>query len=193
MSKNIKLMDQVRDVLRLHHYSLHTERSYCDWIRRFVKFHGMQSREDLAGGEEKIEAFLTHLAVEGNVAPSTQNQAMNALVFLYRKVLKQTLDAAIDAVRAKTRRNVPVVLTPEEVARLLVLLEGMPQLVVKLLYGCGLRIMEATRLRVQDVDLSMKQITVRDGKGSKDRVTTFPGTMVALSCRRKLLKNQSER
>ena len=99
-------MDEVREVMRLHHYSLHTERSYSDWIRRFVKFHGMQSRDDLGNGEEKIESFLIHLAVNGNVAPSTQNQAMNAIVFLCRKVLKQPLDEQIDAVRAPSKRNV---------------------------------------------------------------------------------------
>jgi integron integrase len=173
-------MDEVREVMRLHHYSLHTERSYSDWIRRFVKFHGMQSREDLCHGEEKIESFLTHLALEGNVAPSTQNQAMNAIVFLYRKVLKQPLDEKIDAVRAPSKRNVPVVLTHEEVVRILSMIEGVPQLVVKILYGSGLRIQEAVRLRVQDVDVGMKQITVRSGKGNKDRVTPFPVSIAGL-------------
>ena len=163
--------------MRVQHYSLHTERSYVDWIKRFVHFHGMERREDLEGGEAKIEAFLTDLAVRGRVAPATQNQAMNALVFLYKQVLRSNLDQRIDAVRAERKLNVPVVLTREEVARILPLVEGVSGLVVKLLYGSGLRIMEALRLRVKDVDFAMKQITVRSGKGDKDRVTTFPGTM----------------
>jgi integron integrase len=175
-----RLLEQVRAVMRLHHYSLHTERAYVDWIRRYVRFHRMQRREDLAGGEAKIEAFLTDLAVNGRVAPATQNQAMNALVFLYKRVLQVPLDEAIAAVRADRKPNVPVVLTREEVARMLPLVEGVAHLVVKLLYGSGLRIMEALRLRVKDVDLGMKQITVRDGKGAKDRVTTFAESLKPL-------------
>ena len=115
--KGRKIMDEVRDVMRLHHYSIHTERSYRDWIQRFILFHNMKSRDDLKEGELKIEQFLTHLAVHKNVAPSTQNQAMNALVFLYKKVLKQTLDQKIDAVRAKSRKNIPVVMTREEAVK----------------------------------------------------------------------------
>ena len=147
--------------MRLHHYSIHTERSYTDWIRRYIHFHHMRSREDLANGETKIEAFCTDLAVNGKVSPSTQNQAFNALVFLYRQVLKLPLEDQINAVRAERKINLPVVLTREEVVKVLALLEGEPQLVVKLLYGSGLRIMEAARLRVKDVDLAMKQVTVR--------------------------------
>src|ERR1035437_7340052 len=128
-----KLLDQVRNVLRLHHYSIHTERSYTDWIKRSVQFHQMGCREDLADGERKIEAFLTDLAVRGKVAASTQNQAMNALVFLYRKVLEKPLDEVIDAVRAERKVNVPMVLTREEVARVIAVIEGVPQLIVKLL------------------------------------------------------------
>lgn len=172
--KNQKLMDEVHGVMRLAHYSIHTERSYCDWIKRFVHFHGMNSRDDLKGGEPKIEQFLTHLAVVGNVAPSTQNQAMNALVFLYKKVLKQSLDGRIDAVRAKKKQNIPVVLSKEEVASVISLIKGTSNLVVKLLYGSGLRAMEALRLRVHDIDYDLRQITVRSGKGNKDRVTPFP-------------------
>jgi integron integrase len=168
-----RLLDQVRETMRLHHYSIHTERSYVDWIKRYVHFHQMRSREDLADGERKIEAFLTDLAVKGQVSPSTQNQAMNALVFLYRQVLKMPLEERIDAVRADRKIHAPVVLTPEEVSRVMVWLEGEAELVVKLLYGSGLRIMEAVRLRVKDVDFRMKEITVRSGKGDKDRVTTL--------------------
>ena len=175
-----KLLVQVRNVLRLHHYSIHTERSYVDWIKRYIYFHHMRCREDLADGERKIEAFLTDLAVRGKVAASTQNQAMNALVFLYRKVLEKPLDEVIDAVRAERKVNVPVVLTREEVSRVIAVMEGAPQLIVKFLYGSGLRILEAVRLRVKDVDFQMKQVTVRSGKGEKDRFTTLPASLIPL-------------
>lgn len=175
-----RLLDQVRRIMRVQRYSIHSERTYVDWIRRFAKFHAMQSRADLEGGEAKIEAFLTDLAINQNVAPATQNQAMNALVFLYKKVLEQPLDEKINAVRADKKVNLPVVLTREEVATLIPLVEGTSQLIVRLLYGSGLRIAEAVRLRVKDVDFSMKQITVRSGKGDKDRFTTFAGTMIPL-------------
>jgi integron integrase len=178
MGKEKKLLDEVRDVLRVGHYSLHTERAYVDWIRRYVKHHGMRSRADLEGGSAKIEAFLTHLAVEGKIAASTQNQAMNALVFLYKRVLRISLDERIDALRAGESRHVPVVLTQDEVRRIVTLMEGTPQLAVKILYGSGLRITEAMRLRVQEVDFGMKQITVRSGKGAKDRVTTFAASVI---------------
>src|SRR5450756_1844018 len=168
-----KLLDEVRRKMRLLHYSIHTERSYCDWIRWFVKFHRMKSRDDLAGGEAKIEAFLTHLAVDQSIAPSTQNQAMNALVFLYKQVLQQRLDEAINAIRATPRARLPVVMTREEVSRVLTLMSGTPQLITQLLYGSGVRIMEAVRLRVKDVDFELKEVLVRSGKGDKDRVTTF--------------------
>src|SRR6266508_2614718 len=175
-----KLLDEVRTVLRLQHYSMHTERSYVEWIRRCVRFHGMRSREDLFPAEPKIEAFLTDLAVHGNVAAATQNQAMNALVFLYKRVLNHPLEDRINAIRADKKVNVPVVMTREEVAAIIALLDGTPQLVAKLLYGSGLRIMEAVRLRVKDIDYQMKQLTVRSGKGDKDRFTTFPATLSPL-------------
>lgn len=179
-SSGPKLLEQVRRVMRLHHYSIYTERSYIDWIRRFIRFHRMRCREDLGGGEAKIEGFLTDLAVRWKVSASTQNQAMNALVFLYRKVLEAPLDERIDAVRADRKVTVPVVLTREEVGRVIPLLEGVPQLVVKMLYGSGLRILEAVRLRVKDLDFQMKQVTVRSGKGDKDRVTTLSGSLIPL-------------
>jgi integron integrase len=179
-SQQPKLLDQVRQVLRLHHYSIHTERSYVDWIVRFVRFHSMRSREDLFPAEAKIESFLTDLAVHANVAPATQNQAMNALVFLYKRVLNHPLQDSINAVRADKKINVPVVMTREEVAAVISLMDGTAQVVAKLLYGSGLRIMEAVRLRVKDVDFQMKQLTVRSGKGDKDRFTTFPTTLTPL-------------
>lgn len=179
-SQQPKLLDEVRNVLCLHHYSIHTERSYVDWIIRFVRFHDMRSRAHLFPPEPKIEAFLTDLAVHGNVAPSTQNQAMNALVFLYKRVLQQPMPGNIDAVRATKKAHIPVVMTREEVAAVLSFMEGTPQLIAKLLYGSGVRIMEAVRLRVQDIDYRMKQLTVRAGKGDKDRFTTFPAVLTPL-------------
>lgn len=179
-AKEKKILDQVREVMRFHHYSIHTERSYCDWIKRFIQFHKMKSRDDLENGEIRIEQFLTHLAVNLHVSPSTQNQAMNALVFLYRKVLKQDLDQKIDAVRAKRKETVPVVMTREEVSQVISLMDGVAQLVSKLLYGSGLRITEAIRLRVQDIDFNLKSLTVRSGKGDRDRTTTFPASVIPL-------------
>lgn len=178
--KEKRLLAEVRDVMRLKHYSIHTERSYSDWIKRFVQYHRMTGREDLEEGEKKIEQFLTHLAVDGQVAASTQNQAMNALVFLYKRVLKQPLDKEINAVRAAKKLHIPVVMTRDEVRRIIQLMEGTPQLIVKLLYGSGLRVIEAVRLRVKDVDYQMKQIVVRSGKGAKDRITTFSAKIISL-------------
>ena len=169
-----KLLDQVRYVLRRRHYSLSTERAYCDWIKRFIQFHGMRSRDDLQDGEAKIETYLTHLAVSKNVSPSTQNQAMNALIFLYKHVLIEELHCKIEAVRSQKATQIPVVLSREEVQYLLPMIEGTVGLIVRLLYGSGLRITEAVRLRIQDIDFEHLHITVRSGKGSKDRVTTFP-------------------
>ena len=168
-----KLMGQVRNVLRVRRYALRTERTYCEWILRYVRFHSMKSRDDLADGTRKVEEFLTHLAVAENVAPSTQNQALNALVFLYGQVLNQPLEGRINAVRARRLPRVPVVLTIEEVRTMIRCMGGVPQLVVKLLYGSGLRQMEALRLRVQDVDFGRLQVVVRSGKGNKDRCTTL--------------------
>ena len=168
----LKLLDQVREVMRLRHYSIRTERVYCDWIRRYVQFHGMKSRSDLDGGESKIEQFLADLAVEGQVAASTQNQAFNALLFLYREILGQEL-GTIQALRADRPARLPTVLTLEEARQVIQAMAGVTQLVVKLLYGSGLRLLEALRLRVKDLDFQMKQVTVRDGKGAKDRYTVL--------------------
>ena len=172
------LLDDIRRIMRLKHYSLHTERTYCDWIKQFVRFHRMTERAALFEDSEiKIEVFLSYLATERNVASSTQNQAMNALVFLYKQVLNQPLEKRIEAIRSSNNQRIPVVLSTEEVKLILARLEGTAQLVVKLLYGSGLRITEAVRLRVQDVDFSYKQLIVRSGKGDKDRVTTFAQAM----------------
>lgn len=169
-----KILDEVRDVLRARHYSIRTEASYCGWIKRYILFHRMQNRDDLKNGSPKIEEFLTHLAVEGDVAASTQNQAMNALIFLYKHVLKEPLGEQIDAIRAKKPRKLPVVLSVDEVRRILAVMHGTPQLMAKLMYGSGMRLMECLRLRVQDVDFARRQITVRSGKGNKDRWVPLP-------------------
>ncbi len=178
--KDKKILDEMMEVMRRRHYSIHTERSYCDWVKRYILFHKMKSRDDLSGGEKKVEAFLTDLAVNGNVARATQNQAMNALVFLYKHVLKQEFNQKIDAARASKNPKIPVVLSRNEVASVLAIMTGIPQMVTKLLYGCGLRIREGIRLRVQDIDFEMKSVVVRSGKGNKDRVTTFPATHTLL-------------
>ena len=171
------LLEEVRNTLRRLHYSIHTERAYCDWIMRFIKFHHLQEREALlVEPEKKVEDFLTHLAVQANVAASTQNQAFNSLVFLYKQVLKHPLEG-VDAARSRKEKRVPEVLTREEVKQILPFMEGTPDLVVKLLYGCGLRITEAVRLRVQDIDYGFKQVTVRNGKGLSERVTPFPESL----------------
>jgi integrase len=171
----LKLLDQVREVLRLRHYAIRTEQSYSDWVRRYIKFHKMRSREELFPAEPKIELFLSDLAINGQVAASTQNQAFNALLFLYRDVLHQQLEN-IQAVRADRPVRVPTVLTPEEVKQVIQAMSGTPQLVVKLLYGSGLRLLESLRLRVKDLDFNMKQLTVRDGKGARDRFTSKSAT-----------------
>ncbi len=174
-----KLLEDVRAIMRRQHYSIHTERSYCDWIARYGTFHRMRSREELLkAGAPEVEAFLSHLAEEANVAASTQNQAMNALVFLYKRVLERPLEGRIDAARSTKAPRIPVVLTREEVAAVLPLLDGQAGLIVRLLYGSGLRITEAVRLRILDVDFGYRQITVRSGKGNKDRVTTFPVKLI---------------
>lgn len=174
----LKLLEQVREVMRLKHYSIRTERSYGDWIRRYIHFHRMKLRDELfADPKARMELFLSDLAVNGKVAAATQNQAYNALLFLYREVLGEAI-AGIDAVRADRPVRVPVVLTKDETRRVILAMSGTTQLVVKLLYGSGLRLLEALRLRVQDVDLEMKQVTVRDGKGAKDRYTMFAEVLI---------------
>ena len=174
-----KILDDMCDVMRRRHYSIRTERSYCEWVRRFVLHFNMKSRDDLSEGEKKIERYLTFLARDRNVAPSTQNQALNALVFLYKHVLKQPLNEKINAERAARKTKIPVVLTRDETKRIIGAMTGIHQLVVKLLYGSGLRIIECLRLRVHDIDFDMKALTVRSGKGDKDRVTTFPPSLQA--------------
>lgn len=173
-----KLLDQVRQTIRRKHYSLRTEQTYVDWIKRYIFFHNKRHPAEM--GAREMEQFLNHLAVEKKVAASTQNQALSALVFLYREVLRQQFDWMDNLERAKKPARVPVVLTETEVKRLLAHLDGQNWLMASLLYGSGLRLMECVRLRVKDVDFEYRQITVRDGKGNKDRVTMLPDTCVEL-------------
>lgn len=180
ISKNKTLLQEMKDILRRQGYAYATENTYCDWVSRFVAFHKMKSRPDmLKTPEAHVEMFLTHLAVDKDVAPSTQNQALNALVFLYTKVLERPLEN-VSATRSRKEPRIPVVLSKGEVKQVLTLMNGTAGLIVKTLYGGGLRISEAIRLRVQDVDFSYKQITVRDGKGKKDRVTPLANGLAPL-------------
>ncbi len=167
-----KLLEQVRDVMRLKHYSIRTERTYWEWIERFIRFHNKRHPREMS--EVEVVAFLTHLAREGQVAASTQNQALSALLFLYKEVLKQDIGWLEGVERAKKPMRLPVVLTRDEVHRLFRELEGTPRLMAGLLYGSGLRLMECVRLRVKDIDFGYARVTVRDGKGAKDRVTMLP-------------------
>ncbi len=172
------ILGEMRDLLRRGSYAYSTEKVYCDWVRRFIKFHQLQTRDSLlAGPELMVENFLTHLATHMNVAPSTQNQALNALLFLYSRVLTRPL-VGINASRSRKEPRIPVVLTKSEVSQVLTSMSGTPALIAKLLYAGGLRISEAVRLRVQDIDFGYHQITVRDGKGKKDRVTPLAENLV---------------
>src|SRR6218665_1848880 len=161
-----RLLDQVREVIRTRHYSIRTEESYLQWVRRFILFNGKRHPIDMGAAE--VEAFLTHLAVERNVAASTQNQALSAILFLYRDVLGVTLPWMDGVTRAKKPRRLPVVLTPDEVSRVLAQMEGTSALMARMLYGSGLRLMECVRLRVKDIDFERREILVREAKGNKD-------------------------
>jgi integron integrase len=194
--KGKKLLERMRDVIRVKHYSLRTEVTYCDWVERFIRFHAERAALDDAGGGEVIEGavgrrwrhpeemgeaevseFLTHLAREKNVAAATQNQALSALLFLYKQVLKQEIGWLEAVERPRKPARIPVVLTREEVGRVFAHLEGASRLMVGLLYGSGLRLMECVRLRVKDVDVARLTIVVREGKGGKDRVTMLPAAV----------------
>jgi integron integrase len=172
----VKLLDRVREVIRLKHYSLRTEHTYVDWIKRFIVFHGKRHPETMGAAE--VSEFLSHLASERNVAASTQNQAFSALLFLYREVLKQDLPWIDDIERAKRPAKMPVVFTPEEARAVLGKMRGTARLMGQLLYGCGLRLNECARLRVKDVDFGYLHILIRDAKGGRDRVTMLPVSLV---------------
>lgn len=186
-------MQQVRDRCRALHYSLRTENTYAHWIKRFILFHGKRHPRDM--GAPEVEAFLSHLAVDKNVAAATQNLALAAVLFLYREVLEKELPWLSDVTRAKKPARLPTVLTRREVDALLsALADDTPGLIARLLYGTGMRLMEGMRLRVKDVELAARQITVREGKGGKDRVTMLPEKLVEpvrshLERRRKLYKS----
>jgi integron integrase len=174
-----RLLDQVRQVLRVRHYALRTEECYVKWATRFIRFHQLRHPRDMGAAE--VEQFLTHLAVDGHISASTQNQALNALVFLYQQVLEIDL-GRFDAVRARRPKRLPVVLAPEEVAAVLHRVQGCDgvfQIMARLLYGCGLRLLECCQLRVKDVHRARGQIVVRAGKGNKDRVVMLPRSVRA--------------
>ena len=172
----LRLMDQVRQVLRYHHYAYRTEQTYCDWIKRYIHYHGAKTHPRKMGKRE-IEAFLSHLAVQQNVAAATQRQALNAIVFLYKKVLNIPVDENLDPVRAKKYRRPPVVMSQREVSIVLEHMQGLHLLMAKLLYGGGLRLMECIRLRIRDLDFERRLIYVRAAKGGKDRITLFPESL----------------
>lgn len=172
----MKLVALMRRALRIGRYSPRTEAVYVQWVKRFVRHHGMRDPREL--GEAEVAEFITHLAVRGNVSASTQMQALSALLFLYREVLGRNVGDLDRLLWARKPRRLPVVLTRDEVARVLGGMSGVPGLVARLLYGTGMRLMEGLGLRVKDLDFAMRQVTVRGGKGDRDRVTMVPGALV---------------
>ena len=172
-----RLLDRMRAVLRTRHYSIRTEEAYVQWVKRFILFHG--KKHPSAMGAEQINEYLTHLAVERHVSASTQSQALAAILFLYRYVLGDEVPWLTELVRAPRRERTPVVLTREEVRRLLGEMGGTAQLVARLLYGTGMRLLEGLRLRVKDLDFDTGEVVVRSGKGNKDRTTTLPRVLSA--------------
>jgi integron integrase len=178
----LKLLDQVREVARLRHFSLRTEQAYTGWVRRFLLFHKQQAGQwrhpsELSGGD--VAAYLSHLASAEKVSAATQRQAMNGLVFLYREVLHLPLSGLEEAVRVRRPARLPTVLSKEETQRLLTAMKGTAQLMARLLYGTGMRLMECLRLRVKDVDFERHEIIIREGKGNKDRRTVLPDRLKA--------------
>ena len=171
-----KLLDRLRDHLRTRHYSIRTETAYVDWARRFILFHGKRHPQEMGAAE--VEAFLTHLAVQRQVSASTQNQAKAAILYLYKQVLGVDLPWLEDVVQAKTPRRLPVVLTATEVRTLLLHMQGTTGLIAQLLYGTGMRLLEALRLRVKDVEFARREIVIREGKGNKDRITVLPENLI---------------
>jgi integrase len=172
-----RLLDQVREAIRARHYSRRTEKTYVAWIRRYIFFHGKRHPAEI--GAPEITRFLTSLAVDSKVAASTQNQALSALLFLYREVLLQEVPWLDDLVYAKRPHHLPVVLTREEVRAVLGQIHGVPRLMAFLLYGAGLRLLECARLSVKDIDPGRNQIVVRAGKANKDRLTMLPAAIKA--------------
>ena len=177
MSQPPKLLDRVRHAIRTRHYSRRTEEAYVGWIRRYILFH--RKRHPASMGAEEVNGFLSHLAVDGQVSASTQAQALSALVFLYRNVIDDPLPWMDEIVRAQRPKRLPVVLSRDEVATVFSHLEGTPRIVASLLYGAGLRLLEALRLRVKDIDFAANIVVVRDGKGGKDRRSMLPESLRA--------------
>jgi integron integrase len=175
-SKPKKLLDQLRHAIRIKHYSYSTEKTYVHWAKRYILFHNKRHPAEM--GALEIEAFLSHLAQVANVSASTQNQAFNALLFLYRNVLQIELATPIQALRAKRAQHLPTVLSKTEVNQVLSGMQGLHQLMARLLYGSGLRLMECLRLRVKDIDFEGSQVVVRQGKGENDRLTMLPASLV---------------
>ena len=171
-----KLLTRVREAIRTRHYSLRTEQAYVHWIRRFLRFHGLRHPQEMGAAE--VAAFLTDLAVRKGVSAATQNQTLSAILFLYRHVLDQDIGWVDGVTRGKERVRVPVVLSPDEVVRLLAHMREREALIASILYGAGLRLRECLSLRVKDVDFHYRQLTIRDGKGRKDRVTVLPDAVV---------------
>jgi len=167
-----KLLDQIREVMRYHHYAIRTEQTYIKWILDYIRFN--ETRHPSEMGKPEIERFLSHLAINRNVATSTQNQALNAILFLYKYVLDMPLNDYIDATRSKKQKKLPTVMSHSEISHFFQHISGTNELMAKLLYGAGLRLMECIRLRVKDIDFENHQIIVRDGKGGKDRATVLP-------------------
>lgn len=173
-----RLMDQVREVLRYHHYAIRTEEAYIKWILAFIRYHNRKHPRDM--GKIEIEAFLSHLAVNKNCAKSTQSQALNAIVFLYKQVLDLPVAEDLAPVRSKKQVRLPVVMSREEVAEIISHMSGVTAIMSKLMYGGGLRLMETVRLRVHDLDFSNTLLIIRNGKGSKDRSTLLPNSLIML-------------
>jgi integron integrase len=171
-----KLLEIVREKIRVKHYSIRTETQYLQWVKRYILYHNKRHPRDMGGKE--VEAFLSHLATHGHVSSSTQNQALSALLFLYREVLEQNLPWMDDVIRAKKPQRLPVVLSKQEVVKILACMQGTHGLIARLLYGTGMRIMECCRLRVQDIDFDRGELLIRNGKGAKDRVTMLPNTLI---------------
>ena len=184
-----KLLDRVRDAIRTRHYSYRTEKAYVHWIKRFIFFHN--KRHPIEMGEPEVARFLSSLASDGHVSASTQNQAFNALLFLYKEVLGKKIGLIDGVVRAKSPQRLPVVLTKEEVKKVIDHMNGLPRLMAFLLYGGGLRLMECCHLRVKDIDFSRNEIVVRAGKGDKDRHTMLP-IAIKESLRRHIESNRGQ-
>lgn len=176
--KSSPFLEQVRQVILCKHYSIKTEHTYLRWIKNFIHFHNKRHPQDM--GPDEIGAYLNHLAIDRGVAPATQRTALNALVFLYREVLKRPIEEAISFTYANKPPRIPTVFSHQEASAVLEQLEGRHYLMAALLYGAGLRVMECVRLRIKDVDFNVKQLVVRDGKGNKDRVTPLPEKIIPL-------------